>query len=139
MTDANNFILTSDYATLKNDSVTTAVSVVVPGSQAVAANTVYSVSADITLGKAGSIVRAQIASSKDSNLRYVATSINYGRTGTVGGAAAAYTVAAVLTRISGTTIRLTAYIVHPYGSTLTGAAGAETITFYVTTFLSPYS
>lgn len=137
MTKPENFILTTDYATLKNDDRNDALSVTVPSSQTVGAGAVYSITDTVTVGSNVASIRSRMRSSKETNW-YVTQSLHILRTGTVSGSPASYDVLAVVTRQTATTVRLTAFIRNPYGSTLTGASGSETFTAVVNTFLSPF-
>jgi len=143
MTKPESFILTSDFATLKNDSnvtvsVTVPSSVVIPGS-VTAVGQYVEYHQDSTSGKQGAISRIQISSSGDSNRIYPARTVSWERLGTVGGVGGfSYSVFAFTYRVNPTTVRCMAYIMNPYSTPLTTAAG-ETITFYVATFLPPFA
>lgn len=133
------FILTTDYATLKNDSaapitlqVTISSGVSIPG------NSVYSVAANATVNSNSADIRSIIHSSKNSAYYLVASSTYYMRSGTVlGFPGFECKVYAAISRESATQIRLTAIIKNPYSSPLVFEAGDETITAYITTFISP--
>lgn len=137
MSKPENFILTSDFATLKNDGEETTF-VVMPSAISVTGNGSYSVSADIVMGTNGSITRSLIGSSKDSDKWYATNSISYLRTGIASGSPAIYEIYAFVWRPNATTIRCQLHIQNPYSVTLTGATGAETISFVVNTYLPPY-
>lgn len=134
MTKPTSFITTSDYATLKNDAGSSG-TVTVPASFTVGAANTKTYTTNLTLGSTGSINRVQISSSKDSNTIYSTGLHARTRTGSLG----AYTIYSFVTRTSATNLQLTCIIPNPYGATLTGASGDETFTFYVNTFLPPFS
>lgn len=137
MSKPDNFILNSDYATLKNDARNSA-SVTFPGSQSIGANVVRSYQSTINLGEGGSSIRSRISSSKDSNNWYACTSIYYIRTGTVSGSPATYDLRGVITRTSPTEVTVIAAVLNPYGSTLVTASGDEVLSFLVNGFLPPF-
>lgn len=137
MTKPENFIISSDYASIKNDGYDSTLTVVVPASVVVTAGSVYTVTALVTVGSSVSNIRARLYSSKNGNW-YSTASLMIPRTGVVSGSPAGYEVLSVVTRENATQVRLTAFIRNPYGATLTGAAGTETIQAEVNTFLSPF-
>lgn len=133
MATPTNFILNSDFASLKNDDGTS-VSVTFGGSTVISANSTASVTQDVVIGAQSSINRVQIASSKDSNKRYSTQALSFSRVGSAG----IYNIYAFVSRISSTTLRCRVYVPNPFGSSLTTASGDETFTFYIDTFLSPF-
>jgi len=54
------FILNSNYATLKNDSVTTTVTVTIPGGDSIAGSSYRSYTADVSVGSIGAPMEVQI-------------------------------------------------------------------------------
>lgn len=143
MYDINHFILSTDYATLKNDNETT-VQVTFPGSVIVGgsvlpAGTSMERHTDVTIGAQGAISRIQISSTKDASIIHPARNVYYNRTGTVLGFSTPYTIVAFVYRISPTTMRCTALVTNPTSDPLTTEAGDETFTFYVNTFLPPFA
>lgn len=137
MVKPSDFILSTDYATLKNDA-DASISVVVPGSQSIPGTTGANYSylefyADSSIGVQGSIIQSQIASSKDSTKYCIALNKLYTRNGSLG----TYSVVCVIIRTSPTNLRCLVYIPNPYATTLTTEAGDETIYFDVTTFIPP--
>lgn len=132
-----NFILNSDYATLKNDD-TDSVSVTLT-SKTLANGETYSSTQDLAMGTVNASSRVRISSSKDSNDTYAGSVFIANRTGTVPGPfSAPYDVVAYITRVNATTIRATVAITNPYASTLAMASGSEVMTFNISTFLSPF-
>lgn len=129
MNRPENFIITTDYATLKNDVSSATLSVTIPGSTVVPGNGIYSISDTITIGSQTSNIRARIRSSRDGRW-LLGAAVSYD-----GG----YNVLALVTRQSNTQVRLTAIIKNPYSLSLTIAPTSETITAVVSTFLSPFS
>lgn len=143
MTKPSDFILSTDYATLKNDDSDTT-SVTAPGAVSVPAAVgpvggYVEYHQDLTIGTAGAITRLQIESSKNAGVVYAARTLSIDRTGTVGGSPANYSIIAFAYRTAPTTLRCQVYISNPNAGTLTTAAGDETFTFYINTFLAPYS
>lgn len=143
MYNPDKFILSTDFATLKNDADTTVQvtfpgSIVIPGSVGPAGS--YSERhTDVVIGAQGAISRVQISSSKDSNIIHPARNLYYDRSGIVLGISTSYTLSAFVYRISPTTMRCIVLIPNPYSDPLTTASGDETITFHVNTFLPPFA
>jgi hypothetical protein len=138
MTAPENFISTTDYATLKNDATTT-LSVTVAGALSIATSTIHTDTTSATLGTAGAILRGQINSSRASSTWYVANAASFTRTGTVGGVGSSYSLNVSIIRTAATTVQLIAAIYNPYASALTTQAGTETITYSINSFLSPFA
>lgn len=145
MTKPEDFILSTDYATLKNDA-TGITTVSIPASQVIPASigpngSYLEYHSDLEIGTIGALTRIQISSTKDSNAIYATRTADYGRTGSTpsGPGISSYSVDAFLYRISPTTVRCQVYILNQYPEPLTTEAGVETITFYVNTFLAPYA
>ena len=65
MNNPNNFIASTDFATIKNDGTDKTLSVTIPSSVVVAANSIYTQTSIVTVGSAVSNIRARIESSKD--------------------------------------------------------------------------
>lgn len=133
------YILNSEYATLKNDTSGT-LSVTLPNTLAIAAGGVATFTDTITLGVAGSSVRSRIMSTKDNNwlsmnsvLPYI-----YQSGATVSGTSQGYYVYVSANRVSPTEIRLLVTIPNNYGANMTISGLAQTITARVTTFLPPF-
>lgn len=137
MADANKFILSTDFATLKNDDSGTA-TVTVPGSMSVAAGATWSSTSTVTLGEGVSTVRANCNASRTSDW-YNANQLSIWRTGTVGGSPTTYTLLSKITRTSSSTVELYVGIYNNYASTLTTQSGSETITYKIATFLPPFN
>jgi hypothetical protein len=132
------FILTTDYATLKNDDSGT-FQLVVPGSMSVAAGGSYSNTSSITLGSNSVNTRSQINSSRSSTVWTAASQVDFTRTGTVLGVPTAYSLFTVISRTGTHTLQIAALIFNPNANTLTTQSGSETITFDIRTFLSPFN
>lgn len=128
-----NFILSTDYASPRNDASGT-LQVTVPSNVNISSGSVWTTSQTLTIGTRGASVRSQIASSKDSNKFYVGAWQDRIRNGNFG----TYDIFIVLSRLSPETIVITASIFNPYGGTLVGAVGAETFTAEVKTYLSAF-
>lgn len=138
MSQPEQFILDSDFATLKNDNQGTA-QVTIPSSTSVAGSGSASFSTDLVIGASGAISRVRMSSTKDSNKWRISNAIDYTRIGVNSGSPANYDIFLFVWRPSATVLRCQALIQNPYATTLTGASGAETVTFYVNTFLPPFA
>lgn len=135
MNNPNNFIASTDFATIKNDDSDNTLSVTIPGLVAVAANSIYTQTSIVTVGSVAANIRARIKSSKDG--RWVvgsALSIVRSRSNMIG----SYDISVVASRESPTQVRLTAFIRNGTTDDLIGEAGGETFNAEVSTFLSPF-
>ena len=137
MTQIEDFILNSDFATLKNDD-DGILSVTLPNLLNVPAASTYTTSDSIVIGTAGSDIRQRISSSKD-NIWYTSKSIMYTSSSgaTVSGSPSSYDIVAAISRTGATTVTLTIFIPNPYGATLAISGLSQTITAYVATFIPP--
>lgn len=138
MPKAESFILSTDFATLKNDAAAST-SVTAPGSATVVGGSYVEYHSDLNIGVVGSLTRIQVSSSKNSNSIQVTRFVAGSRTGVVLGSPAAYGIYAFVYRLDSDTLRCQVYIPNPYADSLTTEAGDETFTFYVNTFLPPYA
>lgn len=137
MTKPENFISTTDYATLKNDGYIT-FSVTLPGGIVVPANDTYTQGQDFTIGSIGASERARIASSKDGNIFYSTLQLSTLRFGSVLGTPTIYNNNAYLRRSGANTLRAELVVYNPYSDPLITEAGDQVFTFEVNTFLSPF-
>jgi hypothetical protein len=138
MSKPEQFRLNTDYGSLKNDDTAT-VSVTVPGSMSLIDGTVYTATNTVTVGTVNASSRVRIASDKAGGTYYTGSVLIVTRTGTLPGPFGTdYNIIAYSTRISSSTIQVTALITNPYGDTLTTASGSETFSFELSTFLSPF-
>lgn len=143
MTKPSQFILTTDYATLKNDDSDSS-TVTAPGAQVVPAaigpvGGYVEYHTDVSIGTQGAISRLQIASSKGSDIVYSTRTLSFNRTGTILGNPADYSIIAFAYRVAPTTLRCQVYIQNPNSDPLVTEAGNETFTFYLNTFLAPFT
>jgi hypothetical protein len=130
-----NFIINSDYATLKNDSIAVTATVSVPASVAVGTNGTLEYHTDISAGTAGASVRCRIRSSKFGS-RWMATpQMSYSRLGSAG----PYSLVAFVYVVSPGVIRCSVNMQNPSGVPMTTEAGVETIDFSVSTFIPPFA
>lgn len=134
MVKPSDFILNTDYATLKNDNEAT-VSVTAPGSAALASGGSLTYSADRVIGSKASINRVQISSTKDSNIKYGTNALIYSRTGSLG----SYSIYAYVFSSGPDTVRFQVLIPNPYGAPMTTEAGDETFNFDIDTFIPPFA
>lgn len=132
------FILTTDYATLKNDDSGT-FQLVVPGSMAILSGGFYSNTSNVTLGFKSANTRSQINSSRSSTIWTAASQVDFARTGTVLGSPSPYSLFTMINRVGDNTIEISVLIFNNNANTLTTQSGAETITFDIRTFLSPFN
>lgn len=130
------FIYTSDYATLQNDDTGTA-SITVPSNIGVSAGSIDSQYVDIVVGSPQSEVIIRISSSKLGASKFYGGMLGVNRTGIVSGSPTPYTIYAFVSRVSATTLRCMVMIDNGSAATLQGAAGTETFTFKVKTFVAP--
>jgi len=137
MSRPSQFILNTDFPTLKNDGAGTA-DVVVPSAISVPGSGTASYSADIDIGVQGSISRSMFKSTVTDTDWHAGTQREFVRTGTESGFPVPYSLYAFTYRLNPTTIRCQVFIANPYAGTLTGAAG-ETISFIVKTFIPPFA
>ena len=138
MTQPNNFIVTTDFPTSKNDSIATG-DVTIPNGFVVTGGNTAQASINVTSGTIGATSRARIASSKNFMNWYVTQAITYQRVGTVGGSPFAYNIVAFVRRSSPTTVTFQVLLKNESASPLTVAPGDETIYFYSNQFVAPYA
>ena len=139
MTKPQRFILTTDYATLKNDATGT-ISVTLPSSASIGAASTSSWTTALTIGESGSSFRARITSSAGGG-SFVGNSVVYISTSgaSLSGSSIGFDLYIAVHRTSSTELSLTAFIPNPYGSTLTINNLSRTITASVATFLPPHA
>lgn len=136
MTKPDNFILNSDYATLKNDAISS-ISLTLPSSTTVGARSVRIFSTDLEIGVAESSLRVRMMTTKDNIWRPLSTVSYVYPTGSSISGDPSYLLYLCVNRVSPTTIRLSAFIPNQYPSTATITGLSQTITAYVATFLPP--
>lgn len=139
MINPENFILTSDFATLKIDGASQSLTCTIPGSTAIASGGTFQVTSERDVGGANSTFRSRCYGSKDSSSDLVANVRVFRRTGIIGGAPSQYDIKTWISRVSATTIRLTVRIENIYGVAMTTEVGDEDIVYTLTTFKSPFS
>ena len=130
------FTITSDFATIKNDGVF-ALQFSIPSGTTVPGSGSYVRQVNQVIGRSGSNLRALGNSSRNSTW-YAANQVAHQRTGTISGSSTSYTLYTEVYRSSPDSISLSVSVFNNYPSTLTLQSGTETITFYVSTFLSPF-
>lgn len=135
----NNFILNSDYATLKNDSDVTTISVVLNTGTTFtpnAPNTVIA-STDVTIGTANAPIRARCNTSKYPTVWGVGSTMFADSLMSAGGFTFTGPIWCFLYRVTPTTLRLLITHETVAGAPLYTIKETQTITFKVRTFLSP--
>lgn len=136
MPKAESFILTTDFATLKNDSlVPLSASINVPNAAVLPGNGYLQYSADITAGTVGAVTRVQMMSTRSAGLIQCSRTIHFTRTNA---SLQTYTVTAFVWRTSPTNVRCQVYIPNPYSFNI-NLSVAETVTFYLNTFIPPFA
>lgn len=135
------FILTTDYGTLKNDASGT-INLLIPTGATIPAGGFVEYSETLEIGTRNASTRVQMTSTADSgywtigNIREVFLRVRYN---TTGNPVFDYLQAANIERISPTIIRLYCRIGNPQGFSITIVSPAQTITAEVVTFLSPFN
>jgi len=138
MTKPENFILNSDYATLKNDGSTT-LSVTLPDTLSIPPSTTYSISATASLGVAGASTRQRISSTKNA-IQYITKSVVYSYTSgatVIGEPFVYWSIFVFINRRTSDSVDLTVFIPNQYGNTMNITGLSQTITAKVATFLPP--
>lgn len=138
-------ISTEYFDTLKNDDVNLDVQVTIPSSVSVTGSGMYIASTIVELGSARSFAEARVNTSRADSVDYIVTgpysardstsALGFSRTGSLG----AYQIYTAVYHSSETEVTATAFIVNPYGSTLTGQSGVEVFTFKIRTYLAPFT
>lgn len=138
MSKPENFILNTDYPTLKNDDVGT-VSISIPASIVIDAGDYWSSSQTIDIGTSGSVIRSTIKSSRN-NKEYVSSTIAEGLYASAP-SGVVYYLSIDVYRTSPTQITVYASIVNTVfpSSIMQTSSTAETITVKLATFLSPFN
>jgi hypothetical protein len=132
------FIMSTDYATLKNDDTNT-ISVTFPSGLILTAGQRYVVTQDLVIGTINASSRVRISSSKISNQYFAGCIAWVDRTGVIAGPTnVPYALRAFITRINPTTVRAVVGMLNPYSEGMATAFGDETFTFEIDTFLSPF-
>lgn len=136
MSKQSDFIVSTDFASLKNDAASATTTITVPSATVIPANGVYQNYIDLVIGTPGSVNRGIISSSKEGNEYYSCQVYNVSR---VGAGGYAYNIFAFFVRTSPTNIRMVVIVPNPYNFTLTGATGVEIFSFKLNTFIAPFS
>jgi len=138
----NNFILNSDYGSLKNDSDVTTISVVLNSGTVFTPNSPNTViaSTDVSAGSINAPIRARCNTSKYPTVWGVGTTMFANSLMSAAGAPGNVTnpIWCFLYRVNSTTIRLLVTMEVVTGATYT-LQETQTITFKFRTFLSPLS
>ena len=144
MSKPNNFILNTDYASLKNDAKGS-VTIIVPANIVIPASGTYTYIdyKDVEIGRKSASSRVQISSSRLGNDMY-ATLMLYttGKGRIIVDGSTYYTdylITSFFTRINDTTVRASVYIPNQTPYTLYCENTVETIKFNINTFLSPFA
>lgn len=138
MTKPSDFILTTDYATLKNDNKGS-VSITLPSAILIPAAGIYSQSASIPIGVRGSSFRSRISSTKRTE-QFVTNTVvySYSSGATVIGSPTNYDIFVTVTRANPTSLTLSVTIPNGFADPMSVTGLAQTITANVATFLPPF-
>lgn len=128
------FIINTDYATLKNDSDTTTVTISVPAGEAIPAGGYKAYTADVVVGTAGSPMEFQIGYSSGAQKWFTPALQVIENTGSP---TTQYQGYIFITRSSATTVRMR--IDYFNGNATPVNTKARTITGSIRTFLSPFN
>lgn len=140
MSSPSNFILNSDYATLKNSQYGLTAQVTVPGSSTLYANSYLEWHTDITITEPFAMSACRIASSKNSNKYLVGNNTYMNRSADYGGFYdIPYGINVFVFRTNSTTVRFQALINNPYNFDWVLAPTDETFSLYMYTFVPPFS
>lgn len=134
MNRPEDFIISSDYATSKQDDRRT-VSITVPGSITISGGSYDLRSQDIVMGSQGSIIRSRISSTKGGGRFYATSQLIAKRFNS--STFMFYSVHATVVRTSPNTLRFMVITPNTYTESLTTVSGSETFTFEVATVIPP--
>ena len=134
-TQPENFIINSDFATLKNDTVAATATVTVPGSVSVPSGGSMEWHQDIPAGTKGAAIRCRIRSSKFGSRWMASPQVTMTRNGSGG----FYTLVAYVYLVSPGVLRCSASLYNTTGAAMTTEAGTETIDFSISTFIPPFA
>lgn len=135
------FILTTDYGTLKNDATGT-ISLSIPTGATIPAFGFVEYSNTLGIGTRNAGTRVQMSLSSDSGNwtpGHIREVLLRARLNTTGNPVVDYYQVANLERIDPTTVRLYCRIGNPYNFSITIVSAAQTVTANVATFLSPFN
>lgn len=132
----NNLIVSSDFATLKNDPLAIPATLTVPGNVFIPGFGVVEWHTDVSAGSTGSSVRCRIRSSKNAGKWSVGTQLQLLRTSPAG--PYPYQVIAYVYVLSPGVLRCGAAILNPYSFTMQTELTNEVIDFSISTFLPPF-
>lgn len=137
----NNFILTTDFATLKNDAITNSLttSVTFPASVSVGGNSYSQFSSTIDIPENVNVIRAQIQSSLNSGISQPTDQVIDVRNGTVSGSSGFFYNDIAYYTTSNNQITCNVLCINPYSSTLITASSPVTYTFNFQIFLPPFA
>lgn len=135
------FILTTDYGTLKNDATGT-ISLLIPTGATIPALGFVEYSNTLEIGTRNAGTRVQMSSSAESDNwtpGHIREVLIRARHNTTGNPVFDYYQAVNLERIDPTTVRLYCRIGNPNNFSITIVSAAQTVTANVATFLSPFN
>lgn len=142
MTKPTDFILNSEYATLKNSQIGLTASVTVPSGAIVAALGYREWYQDIPIEASYAISSCRISSSKYYDRGLVCNTMNmYWTHGSLadGSINMGYDVYCFVRRLNATTVRFAAIITNTYNSVLTCDPFDETFNLVMNTFVPPFA
>ena len=139
MSKPNNFILTTDYPTLKNDDINS-FTITIPPAFLVDFEGYYEDEEVLTIGTKGSLIRTTCKSDKDGR-EFTGNSfmtIGYGKWG-AGSTPTPYNILIDMYRKTATTLAVRVYIPNLTPGILLTENITEVITIKAATFLSPFN
>lgn len=137
MSRAEDFIATTDFATLKNDGFASTTVTLTP--QILSANQTFTVTQDIDVGQVNASSRIRMASAVDGGSFYAGFVLVLTRQGTITTPGdATYSTYAYVSRVGATTLRLSLSAQNPYSVAMATILVNEVVTFEINTFLSPF-
>lgn len=133
----NDYNLTTDYGTLKNDTQTNTIQLTIASGTTYPYSNPIIASTTLNVGTINAGIRARGNSSKYPNVWAVGTTLYSDLNVTVSGSAFNTTLYCTLDRISPTTVRLQVATDGASGAPNATVNQTQTITFVFSTFLSP--
>lgn len=137
MNNPQRFILSTDFATLKNSYISDPV-IVTLNSQNISGGRAASSYMDIKIPTNDISLRSSIACNHFSNSWQQSMQVSFTETGKVSGSNASYAVLLFVSTVALDTVRCTILATNPYSSTLTMASGAVVGQFIVSSFVPPF-
>lgn len=140
MTKPNNFILNTDFATLKNDDTASVDLAITSASPALNYGENYTYSNTVDVGTINASIRCQIRTSLAPTVIYSSPQMQITLRATIAGGVQDYPATVFVTRTDANTITIKCNIYgYAVGQTVQITGGFQTITADISTFLSPFA